>query len=133
MKYLVIDDMSTMRKIIKKAIKGMGDHEVIEAADGKEGLAELVKAYKAGSPVDFVISDWNMPNMTGIQLLDKVRSTELFRELPFLMITAESEMQNVTKAVQGGVSGFIIKPFTIDQVQKKVKSLADKLCKGKAA
>lgn len=129
MKFIVVDDMSTMRKIIKKAVSGLGDFTILEAADGKEALAAIVAEYKKGSPIDFIISDWNMPNVTGIQLLEKVRETDLFKELPFLMVTAESEMENVKKAVAGGVSGFIIKPFTVDQVQTKVKQIMNQMAK----
>lgn len=129
MKFIVVDDMSTMRKIIKKALSGIGDHQILEAADGKEALASIVNEYKKGAPIDFIISDWNMPNVTGIQLLQKVKETDIFRETPFLMVTAESEMDNVKKAVAGGVSGFIIKPFTVDQVQAKVKSIMTQMGK----
>lgn len=133
MKFLVVDDMTTMRKIIKKALTSIGYTDVIEAGDGKEALEKIIMEYKKGSSVDFIISDWNMPNVTGIQLLKKVKETDLFANVPFLMVTAESEMENVKQAVSSGVDGFIIKPFTIDQVQKKVQSMLKKNASEKAS
>lgn len=129
MKFIVVDKTPSMRKIIKKAVLSLGNFTILEASDGRDALNVIVAEYKKNEPIDFIISDWDMPNLTGIQLLEKVRETEIFHDVPFLMVTAESEMDNVKKAVAEGVSGFIIKPFTIEQVQTKVRSIISHMTK----
>jgi len=116
MKILVVDDFSTMRKIIKNILQQFGFSNIEEAEDGRIALARLQKG-----GVDFVISDWNMPNMMGIDLLRSVRSDEKLKALPFLMVTAESQKENVLQAVQAGVSNYIVKPFTAEVMEEKLK------------
>lgn len=119
-KILIVDDMSTMRKIIKNMLQKMGYSHLKEAEDGKPAWEELQNAHEQGQPYDFVISDWNMPGMTGLDLLKNVRADDRFKTLPFLMVTAEAEQANVVIAVKAGVSNFIVKPFAIATFQEKM-------------
>lgn len=120
MKTLVVDDMSTMRKIITKMLGGMGFTNITQADDGATAWPLIEKAIADGEPFEFIVSDWNMPKMTGLELLEKIRSTEGMKALPFLMITAEGEQESVLKVVKAGVSNFIVKPFTPQILQEKV-------------
>ncbi len=112
---LVVDDFSTMRRIVKNILTQLGFHKIEEAEDGKIALAKL-----EANPFDFVISDWNMPNMMGIDLLRAVRAKDNLKSLPFLMVTAESQKENVIEAVQAGVSNYIVKPFTAETLEQKL-------------
>lgn len=116
MKILVVDDFSTMRRIVKNILHQLGFSNIEEAEDGKIALNRL-----KGGGVEFVISDWNMPNMMGIDLLRQVRSDESLKKLPFLMVTAESQKENVIEAVQAGVSNYIVKPFTAETLEQKLE------------
>jgi two-component system chemotaxis response regulator CheY len=123
LKILIVDDFATMRKVIRNLLKQGGFENVVEAEDGAAALKVL-----KSQPVDFVISDWNMPNMSGLELLKAVRADEELKELPFLMVTAEALKDNVVAAVKAGVSNYIVKPFTAEvlneKIEKIVKSLA---------
>jgi two-component system chemotaxis response regulator CheY len=123
LKILIVDDFATMRKVIRNLLKQGGFENVVEAEDGVAAL----KALKS-QPVDFIISDWNMPNMSGLELLKAVRSDDELKALPFLMVTAEALKDNVVAAVKAGVSNYIVKPFTAEvlneKIEKIVKSLA---------
>jgi len=123
LKILIVDDFATMRKVIRNLLKQGGFENVAEAEDGAAAL-KLLKS----QPVDFVISDWNMPNMSGLELLKAVRADEELKGLPFLMVTAEALKDNVVAAVKAGVSNYIVKPFTAEvlneKIEKIVKSLA---------
>jgi len=121
MKILIVDDFATMRKVIKNLLRQIGYQDVIEAEDGVHALKEL-KSQK----IDFVISDWNMPNMTGIELLRAVRADSELSSLPFLMVTAESLKENVVEAVKAGVSNYIVKPFTAEVLNEKIKKIIEK-------
>ena len=116
MKILVVDDFVTMRRITKTLMKQLGYSNMIEAEDGKQALDILQK----DSAIEFVISDWNMPNMTGLELLQAVRADEKLKKLPFLMVTAEAEQENIMAAVKSGVSNYVIKPFTALTLQDKL-------------
>lgn len=120
MKTLVIDDMNTMRKIIKKMLKEIGFTSIDEANDGKPAWKMIEEAHEAGSPYEFIVSDWNMPGLTGLDLLKQIRADERFTKLPFLMITAEAEQSNVVIAVKAGVSNFIVKPFNKVTLKAKI-------------
>lgn len=122
-KILIVDDMSTMRKIVKGMLNKLGYNNLKEADDGIPAWQELEDAHNQGAPFDFVISDWNMPGMTGIDLLKKVRADDRFKTLPFMMVTAESEQANVVIAVKAGVSNFIIKPFAAQTFQDKMAKI----------
>jgi two-component system chemotaxis response regulator CheY len=118
MRVLVVDDFSTMRRIIKNILRQLGFNNVVEADDGTTAWDVLNK-----DKVDFVISDWNMPQMTGIELLRKVRGSEEFADLPFLMVTAEAQQENIIEAVQAKVSNYIVKPFTAEVMKQKIDKI----------
>lgn len=118
MRVLVVDDFSTMRRIIKNILRQLGFTNIIEADDGTTAWEVLNK-----DRVDFVISDWNMPKMTGIELLRKVRASEEFADMPFLMVTAEGLQENIIEAVQAKVSNYIVKPFTPETLGQKIDKI----------
>ncbi|NLF25773.1 MAG: response regulator [Deltaproteobacteria bacterium] len=115
---LVVDDFSTMRRIVKNCLRQLGFENITEAEDGEAALAKL-----RGGPFQLIISDWNMPKMMGIDLLRAVRADEKLKDIPFLMVTAEAQKENVIEAAKAGVSNYIIKPFTPDQVQSKLEAI----------
>ena len=118
MRILVVDDFSTMRRIIKNILRQLGMNNVVEADDGTTAWDVLNK-----DKIEFIISDWNMPQMTGIELLRKVRSSEEFADLPFLMVTAEAQQENIIEAVQAKVSNYIVKPFTAEVMKQKIDKI----------
>ena len=126
MKILVVDDMATMRKIIKNMLGQIGFTNISEADDGATGWPMIEQAQQEGEPYEFIVSDWNMPKMTGLDLLKNIRESEHFKELPFLMITAEAEQGNVVIAVKAGVSNFIVKPFSAQVLKEKVDRIFNK-------
>jgi len=121
-KFLVVDDFSTMRRIVRNLLKELGYVTADEAEDGAVALQKL----QAGS-YDFVISDWNMPNMDGLQLLQAVRADPALKHLPVLMITAEAKKENIIAAAQSGASGYIVKPFTAGTLNDKLVKIFEKL------
>lgn len=123
MKILLVDDMGTMRKIIKKIITALGFSNIHEAEDGIPAWKMIQEAAASSEPFEFIISDWNMPGMTGIDLLKNVRGNESTKKLPFLMVTAETEQANVVLAVKAGVSNYIVKPFSPDQLKQKIDKI----------
>ena len=125
-KILIVDDMNTMRKIIKGMLQKMGCDNLTEADEGIPAWKMIQDAHAAGVPYQFIISDWNMPGMTGLDLLKNVRSKEEFKALPFLMVTAEAEQANVVVAVKAGVSNYIIKPFNPDTLKTKIEKIFGK-------
>ena len=118
MKVLVVDDFSTMRRIIKNTLRQLGFDNVVEADDGESAVRRL-----ESERIDFIISDWNMPKMSGLELLKYVRSHEEFKDLPFLMVTAEAQKENVLEAVKAKVSNYIVKPFTADTLGEKIDKI----------
>ncbi|MFA6237447.1 MAG: response regulator [Bacteriovorax sp.] len=123
LKILVIDDMATMRKIIKNMLKQIGFTNISEADDGSTAWPMIENAMKEGSPFQLVVSDWNMPNMSGLELLKNIRTTAGTEKLPFLMITAEAEQGNVVVAVKAGVNNFIVKPFSAQILKEKIDKI----------
>jgi len=123
MKTLVIDDMMTMRKIISKMLKQIGFTDVSEADDGATAWPMIQEAQEKGEPFKFIVSDWNMPKMSGLDLLIKIRATEGLKDTPFLMVTAEAEQSNVIKVVQAGVSNFVKKPFKPETLKEKIDKI----------
>ncbi len=119
-KVLVIDDMSTIRRVIVKTIAELGLTNVTEADDGATALPLLKDALNAGMPFDLIISDWNMPKMKGLELLKVIRQDPFLANTPFLMVTAEAEMKQVMEAVQAGVDNYIVKPFTKKMIEDKL-------------
>ena len=118
MKVLVVDDMVTMRRIVKNVLKQLGFSNIDEAENGQDGLQKL----KAGK-YDFVVSDWNMPVMTRIDMLRAIRADEQLKAIPVLMVTAEAQQKNLVEAVQAGVSNYIVKPFTAETMQEKLAKI----------
>ncbi len=123
MKTIVIDDMMTMRKIIIRMLKTMGFTNIQEADDGATAWPMIEEAAASGEPFEFIVSDWNMPKMSGLDLLIKIRATENLKSTPFMMVTAESEQSNVVKVVQAGVSNFVVKPFNHDTLKMKIAKI----------
>lgn len=122
MRFLVVDDFSTMRRIVRNLLKELGFANVDEAEDGAVALQKL----EAGQ-IDFVVTDWNMPNMDGLQLLQSIRGNPQTKHLPVLMITAEAKRDNIIAAAQAGASGYIVKPFTAATLNEKLTKIFDKL------
>ena len=127
-KILVVDDFPTMRRIVKTLLKQVGFHNFVEAEDGEQAL----KVLETEKDIQMIVSDWNMPNMTGIELLKVVRSKAKFKELPFLMVTAEAEKENIIEAVKSGVSNYVVKPFTAQTLKEKLLKI-DQIYAKKAA
>jgi two-component system, chemotaxis family, chemotaxis protein CheY len=122
LKFLVVDDFSTMRRIVRGLLKEMGCHNVEEAEDGHVALNML----KNGR-YDFVVSDINMPNMNGFELLKAVKADETLKHLPVLMVTAEARKEDIVLAAQSGAAGYIVKPFTKATLEEKVAKIMQKL------
>jgi two-component system chemotaxis response regulator CheY len=118
MRFLVVDDFATMRRIVRNLLKELGFTNVEEAEDGQVALTKL-----KSQRFDFIISDWNMPNMTGIELLRAVRSEPQLKALPFMMITAEAKRENIIEAAMAGASGYIVKPFTAATLEEKMNKI----------
>lgn len=121
LKFLVVDDFSTMRRIVRNLLKELGYTNVDEAEDGVAALQKL-----KGSNFQFVVTDWNMPNMTGIELLKAIRADASLKHLPVLMITAEAKKENIIEAAQSGASGYIVKPFTAGTLEEKMGKIFEK-------
>jgi two-component system chemotaxis response regulator CheY len=117
MNVLVVDDFLTMRRILKNILKQVGFSNMQEAEDGAQAL-EIIKS--GATKIDLVIADWNMPKMTGIELLKAIRADESTKALPVIMVTAEAQKSRVLEAVQAGVSNYIVKPFTAETVKAKL-------------
>ena len=122
MKILVVDDFATMRKVVKNLLKQAGFENVVEAEDGVAAM-RVLKSQR----IDFIVSDWNMPNMTGIELLRAVRADQELASTPFLMVTAEALQDNVVAAVKAGVSNYIVKPFTAEVLNEKITKIMEKM------
>lgn len=118
MRFLVVDDFSTMRRIVRNLLKELGFSNVDEAEDGQVALHKL----KNGM-FDFVVTDWNMPNMTGIELLKAIRADAQLKHLPVMMVTAEAKKENIIEAATAGASGYIVKPFTAATLDEKLKKV----------
>ncbi len=124
MKIMVVDDFSTMRRIVKNILKQLGYDNIEEAEDGAQALAKLKKG-----GFGFMVSDWNMPNMDGLELLKAVRKDPELKDLPVLMVTAEAEKNMVVTAIQAGVNNYVVKPFTAEVFKEKMDRIFEKLGK----
>ncbi len=124
MKFLVVDDFPTMRRIVTTILNDLGYTNYVEAEDGKQAL-DIVK--KGG--VEFIISDWNMPNMDGLELLKAVKGDKDTKGIPVLMVTAEAKKENILAAAQAGANGYIVKPFTADGLEEKLNKVFAKMGK----
>mgnify|MGYP001943258504 FL=1 len=122
MKILVVDDFSTMRRIIKNLLRDLGFSNADEADDGNTALPML----QTGK-YDFLVTDWNMPGMTGIELLQHVRADENLKSLPVLMVTAEAKRDQIVAAAQAGVNGYVVKPFTAAVLKEKIEKIFERI------
>ena len=122
MKILIVDDFSTMRRIIKNLLRDLGFTNTVEADDGITAIPIL----NSGS-IDFLVTDWNMPGMTGIDLLRHVRADEKLRSLPVLMVTAEAKREQIIEAAQAGVNGYVVKPFTAQVLKEKIEKIFERV------
>ena len=122
MKILVVDDFPTMRRIVRNLLKELGYSNVDEAEDGQADLARL-----RGGSYEFVISDWNMPNLDGLAMLKEIRADANLAHLPVLMVTAESKKENIIAAAQAGANGYVVKPFTAATLDEKLNKIFEKL------
>ncbi len=121
---LVVDDMMTMRKLVSKVCRDLGFSDLTEAADGILAWEAITNASPS---FGLVISDWNMPNCSGLDLLKRVRADSRFAKLPFVMVTAEAEQHQIIEAVKSGVSNYVIKPFTGDILKEKLEAVHKKI------
>ncbi|AXY42156.1 MULTISPECIES: chemotaxis response regulator CheY [Halomonas] len=122
MSILVVDDFPTMRRIVRSLLKELGFTNVEEAEDGQDALNKL----RAGG-FQFVVSDWNMPNLDGLEMLKQIRADAALKELPVLMVTAEAKKENIIAAAQAGASGYVVKPFTAATLEEKLNKIFEKL------
>ena len=122
MSILVVDDFPTMRRIVRSLLKELGFTNVEEAEDGQEALGKL-----KGGDFEFVVSDWNMPNLDGLEMLKQIRADEAMKALPVLMVTAEAKREQIIEAAQNGVNGYIIKPFTAQTLEEKLGKIFERL------
>jgi len=123
MRILVVDDFSTMRRIVKNLLKELGFSNFTEAEDGVQAW----DAVETAGGFDFIVSDWNMPNMTGIDFLRKVRADARFKDTPFLLITAEAKRSQIFEAAEAGVNGYIVKPFTAATLNEKIQKIFERI------
>jgi two-component system chemotaxis response regulator CheY len=121
MRFLVVDDSSTMRRIIVNTLNKLGYQEVIEAGNGREGIDRA-----AAENVDLVITDWNMPEMNGIDFIRALRATDKMRDTPILMVTTNAAKDDIVEALRAGVSNYIVKPFTPDTFREKIEAVLEK-------
>lgn len=122
LRFLVVDDFATMRRIVRNLLKDLGFNNVEEAEDGQDALNKMKQ-----TDFDFVISDWNMPNIDGLQLLNEIRNTPAWASLPVLMVTAEAKKENIIAAAQAGASGYVVKPFTAAILEEKLNKIFEKI------
>ncbi|GGB49998.1 response regulator [Shewanella inventionis] len=122
MKILIVDDFSTMRRIIKNLLRDLGFNNTQEADDGSTALPMLQKG-----DFDFVVTDWNMPGMQGIDLLKAIRADDSLKHLPVLMVTAEAKREQIIAAAQAGVNGYVVKPFTAATLKEKLDKIFERL------
>ena len=124
-KFLVVDDFSTMRRIVRNLLKELGYTNVDEAEDGVQALQKL-----RSDQFDFVVSDWNMPNMDGLTMLQEIRKDPALSKLPVLMVTAEAKKENIVAAAQADANGYVVKPFTAATLDEKLGKIFEKMAAG---
>jgi two-component system chemotaxis response regulator CheY len=120
MKVLIVDDFATMRRILRNILKQIGFTNISEAEDGKIALTEL-----RNKKFDLILCDWNMPEMSGLELLDKMKSDDGLKEIPFVMVTTEAQKDNIPEAIKAGVNSYVVKPFTAETIEGKLKKVFD--------
>lgn len=122
LRFLVVDDFATMRRIVRNLLQDLGYKNIEEAEDGHDALTKL-----RSSRFDFVVSDWNMPNVDGLELLKTIRADAVMAKMPVLMVTAEAKRENIIAAAQAGANGYIVKPFTGATLEEKLTKIFEKL------
>ena len=118
MNVLIVDDFATMRRILRNILKQIGFMNISEAEDGKTALTELKK-----KKFDLILCDWNMPEMSGLELLNTMKSDNGFKDIPFVMVTAEAQKDNILEAIKAGVNSYVVKPFTAETIEVKLKKV----------
>ena len=126
-RFLIVDDLKTIRSLLKDILKKLGFTKINEAEDGNKALMMLREAVGTDKPFGFIISDWNMPNKTGLALLQDCLADDDLKDIPFLMVTIESEREYVLKAIEMGVSDFVVKPFTAKTIEQKITGIWSRL------
>lgn len=122
-KFLVVDDFATMRKIVKRILDELGYRNVIEACNGRDAIQKINDSLEQNEPIQFIVSDWNMPVMQGIELLKRCRQDDRLKGLPFMLVTAESERDQILEAVNAGVSEYVTKPFNPLTFKQKIEKV----------
>lgn len=131
-KILLIDDFEIVRLMLRNALGDLGFTDIEEAEEGKTAMTKLGEAHASGKPFALVFCDWNMPEMTGIEVLEACRSTPEFASLPIIMVTAEAEQESVVRAIRAGATDYVVKPIAPDVLERKVNKILAKLA-GRAA
>jgi two-component system chemotaxis response regulator CheY len=132
-KILVVDDFETIRVVLKRCFAELGYTNIEEAADGEEAFGKIQAAQAAGQPYQLILSDLNMPKVTGVELLAKVKKVPELFNIPFVMVTAESEQKFVIQALSLGAVDYVVKPFSVQTLQKKLARISERLSKAAAA
>lgn len=132
-KFLIVDDFATMRKVVKKVLTELGYSDIHEAEDGKVALLAVQNASNSGAPFQCIISDWNMPNMTGLDFLKACKADPKLKDAPFMLVTAESEKEQIIEAAKSGVSEYVVKPFNAATLKEKLARVYAKHNAPKAA
>ncbi len=131
-RFLVVDDMQLMRKLVSQELARLGAKRIELAEDGRQAIEILKNTALARDPIQFVVSDWNMPNMSGLELLKVVRKISVYKDIPFLMVTAEALVNQVQEAIASGVDNYVVKPFSPAQFEEKFKQVYNKRFGAKA-
>lgn len=126
LRFLVVDDMATMRKVVSQQLRSLGATQITEASDGSIAKDILEKAAAINQPIQFIVSDWNMPTFSGLELLKYCRTSEHYKAIPFLLVTAEAEMTQVSEAISSGVDNYVVKPFTPTSFGEKLQAVYNK-------
>lgn len=121
--FLVVDDMEPLRRVVRSMLRELGYHHVFEAPNVSQAIQVLEKGASVGHEIEVILSDWQMPGMTGLEFLGFVRTTEQYARLPFLMITAEGQREQIIAAIQAGVSSYLVKPISLGQLEDKLKAV----------
>lgn len=119
--------MPTIRELVKSQLKAMGYKNIVEASDGEQALSAVTKAADVGAPIQLIISDWNMPNLTGLEFLRQIRANARFAKMPFILLTSETERDQVTEAILAGVNQYIVKPFSPKSFEDKLRAVWTKM------
>lgn len=125
LRILLVDDFEMIRSLLKQALKQLGHTDLTEAVDGVDAFEKITKAKDDGTPFDIVFLDWNMPRMTGIEVVQKCKENDALKAIPFIMITAEREQKSVVAALKAGVSDYVIKPFSPKQLASKIERIVN--------